>query len=101
VALRIKADPVEADGKLHTFYYYPLNQDEAKAAAKAQAAASPNYVFEAKFDRHAKSFFVHVTPKCPDAIPAKTGYKIWEACFDKKGAGKQVKRRSENRSRSD
>jgi len=88
--LGVKADPVEPDGKQWTFYYYPLTEDEAKAEAKARSAVEKKYAFTVEHDKIARTFYLQVTPKCPEAIPPKSGYTVWLECFDKKGAQKQV-----------
>ncbi|HEY0172923.1 MAG TPA: DUF4157 domain-containing protein [Pyrinomonadaceae bacterium] len=88
-ALRVKADDVVAEGKLFTFHYYPLSKEEAQAAAVSmQKQVGDKHTAAAKEDKFARSWYVTVTPKCPEAIPPRPGYRIWKTCFPGEAAAK-------------
>lgn len=81
-ALHIKVEGIVKEGKHYTFYYYPLTKGEAEAAAAAkEKSAGAKYKVEAKRDEFAKSYYVSVRYECPEAIPARTGFKVWAKCF--------------------
>jgi 3D (Asp-Asp-Asp) domain-containing protein len=92
-SLDIKADEPVQEGAQWTFYYYPLSEEEAKAAAaKKSKEAGKKYNVEVKNDALAKSYYVSITLKCPEAIAPNPGYTIWDHCFDEAGAKAQVKK---------
>ncbi len=81
-SLGLAADEPTKDKGGWGFEYAPLNKAEAEAdqAAKEKARGTTS-TFTVKFDDLAKSYYVKETKKCPEAIPPKAGYSIWEKCF--------------------
>jgi 3D (Asp-Asp-Asp) domain-containing protein len=92
--LHVQADDPEKKGKLWTFNYYPLTESEANEANKnKQKDLGDKYNVETKYDSNAKTFYLKISFKCPDAVPPKTGFEIWSTCYsDEKDAKKQVKK---------
>jgi 3D (Asp-Asp-Asp) domain-containing protein len=92
--LHVKADDPEKTGKLWTFYYYPLSEAEAKTSAQAeQKTLGDKYKVDIIHSENLRTYYLKVTLKCPDAVPPKAGFEIWNPCFDtEKDAKKQIKK---------
>lgn len=90
----IKIDPAgvvqEKDGL--TFYYYPLNEAEAKAEkTTAETKIGRKDILIVEFSQRAQSYYLK--PKCPDAAPPEAGWTGWTACFPTEAkANAQVKK---------
>ena len=96
--LRIKAEAPVQEGKEWTFYYYPLSQAEAEAAAKdKEASIGKWYQVKTAKDEFTKSFYLDVRTKCPEGVPPKAGYQIWKKCLSKSEATDLVQKLRKNK----
>ncbi len=94
--LRIKADEPVQEGKLWTFYYYPLTKTEAEAEQqKLQKQLGDKYEVTVKESKSAATFYLEAPRKCPEAIPPKSGYTIWESCFPTEAAANAQQKKFE------
>ncbi|HKV40512.1 MAG TPA: DUF4157 domain-containing protein, partial [Blastocatellia bacterium] len=91
--LHISAEQPFQDGKQWTFCYCPLSKAEAESEAKTkQKELGDNVSVTVKLSDRAKSYYIEAKLKCPQAIPAKTGYDIWGECFSEKEAKTKLKK---------
>lgn len=88
-------DPVQGGKKkLWTFHYFKMNQAEAEALAKEKEKyKSKGHSITVEHDRRADSYYVKVIANCPDAIPEKKDYKVWERCFPTESGAKRLAQR--------
>jgi len=83
-------EPVQ-ENKQWSFSYSPLTKDEAEAEAKKkEAALRSNYVVKVEYSDLAKSHYLKVTMKCPECVPPKAGYQVWDKCFAKESEAKTL-----------
>jgi len=92
--LKVKTEGPVKVGKLWTFDYYPLTKKEAQAEQlKKELKLGKKYEVKVKYNKYFDTFYLQIKFKCPDAVPAKGSFEIWDACFStKKLAETQLKK---------
>jgi 3D (Asp-Asp-Asp) domain-containing protein len=90
--LHIKADNPEKNGKLSTFYYYPLTETEAAAEMekKKKGLGDKYYDVKTAHDSTLDTFYLKISFKCPAAVPLKSGFEIWPTCYSNEKDVKEI-----------
>jgi 3D (Asp-Asp-Asp) domain-containing protein len=92
--LRVKAEDPVQEGKAWTFYYNPLTQEEAEAEKKKKEKdLGKKYDVKVELSDSAKTYYLKVSLKCPDAMPVKSGFEIWEKCFPSESKANELRRK--------